>query len=205
MALTAVPWWEGSQTKQLTDQGATYQSASDIGAQAVGGVFTGSTSKLIVKTIAPKTKGLVGSLAAAGIGAGTALLAGSLFGGKGQEQQQEQQQEQEADQQTITQQAPSMPHTSISTVNTVTKNISTTKQYYEAGGDIYGAPVTINQTPATDITPTQTATQPTYGGMPIQTLDQAQQQGQQALSFDTTGLIIIAALAIGGLLLWKAK
>lgn len=167
----------------------------------VGGVLTGTN--IITKTVAPSLAGKIGALAIAGAGIGGFILGGGLGGG--QEQQQEQDAVQQAQQETVTQQAPTMIYQPESTVNTITKNITKTYQTYEAGGDIYGAPVTIYSTPETIVSPTQTASQPTAGGIPTQGLGQTQEQGQQALSFDTTGLIMIAAIGIGAYFLLGRK
>lgn len=169
----------------------------------VGGVLTGTN--IVTKTVAPALggKSIVSALAIAGTGIG-AFLVGRGLGGK-QEQQQEQDAVQKAVQETKYLQAPSMTYSPVSTTNTITKNITKTYQTYNAGGDIYGAPVTIYSTPETVVTPIQTAEQPVSGGSPTQGLDQTQEQGQQALSFDMTGLVMIAAVAIGAYFLMGRK
>ena len=184
--LPSIPTGEGI-IKQLT-----MQEGSGALPTPVGGLFTGTN--IVTKTTSPALAGKITGLAMLGGGA----LAGFLLagGGGGQEQSQEATQVQQ------TEQKPTMitEHTMNYAPTNITKTTNITEQYYQAGGDIYGAPVSIYTTPSSSQTATQYTGQDTSSGT-----SGTQDQGQEATSMDMTGLIIIGAIAIGAYFLFGRK
>jgi len=154
-----------------------------------GGLLTGTN--IVTKTVAPTLAGKVTGLAMLGGGA----LAGYLLGGMGggQEQQQEATQIQETIQQPVQQTHHEMTYAPTN----ITRTTNITEQYYNAGGDIYGAPVSIYTSPSSSQAATQYTGQDTSSGT-----TGSQDQGQEATSMDMTGLIILGAVAIGAYFLF---